>query len=130
MPLAEPWCNNPTLLSLENHSNPVSLLEQEACYRRSRSHTPLEQFLLTSLVETNIRVKNDHNIRHSFRLHLVNDQPSMLRRSLPVDTFRIISRHIVPHTVELGPWTKRSRGDRPRPRAEVTRPQFGRPYWL
>src|SRR5713101_9822222 len=127
MSLAERWSSDSSLLSLQYHTNPVTLLEQEAGKRGCSPDSALEQFRLRRLVEGNVRIENDHNIGNPLRLRLVNDQSTVLRGSLPVDPLRIVSRNVSPHTVELRSRSKGPSRQYPGPRTEMTRTKLRTP---
>src|SRR5437899_6266362 len=122
MPLTERGSSNPSLLSLQYHTNPVALSEEETGKGGPGPDSALEQLRLRSLVERDIRIKNDHDIRNPLSLHLVSDQSTVPRGSFPVDPLRIISSNISPHTVKLHSRSKSPGRNNSRPRTEMTRP--------
>src|SRR3989442_11727007 len=127
MPLPERGSGNSSLLSLQYHTNPVALSEEEACERGCSPASALEQLRLCSLVESNIGVEDDHNIGNPLRLRLVGDQPPVPRGSFPVNPLRIIPSNVTPHTVKLCSRAKGPGRNCPRPRTEMTRSQFCAP---
>src|SRR5207253_6510900 len=114
--LAEGRSSNSSFLSLEYHTDSVSLFEEEADYGGRGPDTALEQFSLCSFVESNVRIEDNHDIGNPLRLCLVNDQSTMPRGSFPIDPLRIVPRNISSHTVEVHSRSKGPGRNRPGPR--------------
>src|SRR6267143_647094 len=127
MSLAERWSSDSSLLSLQHHTNPITLLEKEAGKRGCSPDSALEQFRLRRLIERNVRIQNDHNIGNPLRLRLVNDKSTVPRGSLPVDPLRIVPRNISPHAIKLRSRSKGPSRQYPRPRTEMTRTKLHTP---
>src|SRR5437867_10956158 len=81
-------------------------------------------FAFGGFVERHISIEHQHDISYAFRFHLVDNHAVRAGRSLPVDSFQIIARFVLPQTEEFCSNPADPRGNCSRPWSHVSRSEF------